>query len=75
MTQFTLYEHLYMKERDQTITEFLSINKHLSDVEGEIEHYEYLESEIAALPHQLSIGHTVLLSTGYHYNNLNSHIK
>lgn len=59
-----------MKERDQTIAEFLSINKHLSDVEGEIEHYEYLESEIAALPHQLSIGHTILLSTGYQYNYL-----
>ena len=64
LAQFTKYEHLYTQDQEEVITEFLSVNNHLSDVEGEMERYEQLEAEIAGLPNQLSIAHTVLLSTG-----------
>ena len=62
--QFSHYEHLYTKEQQEVIAEFLQVNNHLSDVEGEIENYERLEEEISALPSQMSIGNTILLSTG-----------
>lgn len=66
LRQFTHYEHLYTKEQQEVIAEFLQVNNHLSDVEGEIENYEHLEEEISALPSQMSIGNTILLSTGWH---------
>ena len=53
---------------EKVITEFQSVNKHLSDVEGEMEYYERIEGEIQALPNQLTISQTVLLSTGRIHN-------
>lgn len=64
MTQFTKYDHLYTQEQSQVIAQFLTASKHLSDFEGEISQYDRLEEEIGSLPHQLAIGHTILLSTG-----------
>ena len=64
LEQFQEYEHLYTQEQEQVITEFLSTNPHLSDVECEMEKYEDLEEEIGNLVGQLSIGNTILLSTG-----------
>ena len=71
LEQFQEYEHLYTQEQEQVITEFLSTNPHLSDVECEMEKYEDLEEEIGNLVGQLSIGNTILLSTG----KLGSHGK
>ena len=64
LAQFAKYEHLYTQEQSQVIAEFLTVSKHLSDFEGEIDFYERLEQEIASLPQQLAIGHTILISTG-----------
>ena len=64
LEQFHEYEHLYTQEQEQVITEFLSTNPHLSDVECEMEKYEELEEEIGNLVGQLCIGNTILLSTG-----------
>lgn len=73
LNQFTPFEHLYTQDRDQVIAEFQSTNKHLSDVEGEIEHYERIEEEIQLLPNALTVSQAILLSTGA-YSYIHVHV-
>ena len=73
LKQFAPFEHLYTQDREKVIAEFQSANKHLSDVEGEIEHYERIEEEIQLLPNTLTVSQAVLLSTGV-YCNGNVHV-
>ena len=61
---YQCYEHLYVREREVTIQEFHNSSTHLSEYEGEMEHYERLEAEVMELPASQYLNAAIQLSTG-----------
>ena len=61
---YQCYEHLYVREREVTIQEFQNSSPHLSEYEGEMEHYERLEAEVMELPASQYLNAAIRLSTG-----------
>lgn len=57
------YDHLYIQERKNTISDFQSANLHFSDYESEMERYEKLETEIMELPSSRYLNAAIQLST------------
>ncbi len=57
------YEHLYITERSEAITQFQTSNPHFSDYESKMERYERLETEISELPSSVYLNAAIQLST------------
>ena len=57
------YEHLYIKERKNTLVEFQGTNPHFSDYESDMERYEKLEAEVMELPSCQYLNAAIQLST------------
>jgi len=64
LSSYQCYEHLYVRECEVTIQKFQNSSPHLSEYEGEMEHYERLEAEVMELPASQYINAAIRLSTG-----------
>lgn len=64
LARYQEYEHLYVREREATLSEFQASSPHFSEYQGEMEHYERLEAEIKELPSQQYLNAAIQLSTG-----------
>lgn len=63
LDRFSLYHHIWKKDREETIQKFIQGNPLLSEFESQILYYRDLELEINAEPEFISVG-ALALYTG-----------
>lgn len=65
LDRFSLYHHIWKKDREETILKFIQENPLLSEFESQILYYKDLEMEINTEPEFITVG-SLALYTGRH---------
>lgn len=64
MDRFKCYNHIWQKEKEETIMSFIAQNPLLSEFESRILYFQRLEQEINAEPEYIRVG-SIALYTGW----------